>query len=72
MSFVEDIRVREECVAAGLGAEIDCPAAIFDTWEICRVCLGEFSPTERYEAREFLLPGRVGRHAFIASVPLAR
>jgi hypothetical protein len=55
VSLVENIRVREECLAAGLGAEIDCPGAIVDAWKICRVRISEFSPAESYEVRKLLL-----------------
>jgi hypothetical protein len=68
MGFIEDIRVHAECLEAGFGAEIDRPAAIFKAREIRGISFAEFPPAERYETRELLLPGRIGWHAFSASV----
>lgn len=72
MSFVEDIRIRQECLAAGLGAEIDHPAAVCDARKICRVSIAELSSAEGHEAWELLSIGEIGRHIVIASVPLLR
>jgi hypothetical protein len=70
VSLVENIRVGEECRTAGLGAEVDRPAAIVDAWKICRVRISEFSPTERYEARKLILLERIRRHTVIVLVSL--
>lgn len=72
MGFVEDIRVREERLAAGFGAEIDRPAAVFDARKICRVSIAELSPAEGHEARELLSTREIERHTVIALVPLLR
>lgn len=72
MSFVEDIRVREERLAAGLGAEIDHPAAVFDARKICRVSIAELSSAEGHEAWELLSIREIERHTVITSVPLLR
>ena len=72
MSFIEDIRVREERLAAGLGAEIDRAAAVFDARKICRVSIAEFSSAEGHEARELLSTREIEQHPVIASVPLLR
>ena len=72
MSFIEDVRVREECLVAGLGAEIDRPAAILEARKICRVGIAELSPAEGHEARELLSIREIERHTVIASLPLLR
>ena len=41
MHFVKQIRVGEEGLAAGFGAEIKSPAAIFHGWKIARVGVAE-------------------------------
>lgn len=55
MRFIEDIRVSQECTQTGFGAEIDCPAAIFDAREIGRIRVAEFSSAEGDETGVFLL-----------------
>lgn len=72
MSFIEGIRISDECLAAGFGAEIDRPAAIFEARKIYWVGIPEFSPTEGDEGRELLLIGRIERHTFTVSVSLPR
>ncbi len=54
MSFIESLGVGAEGVEAGLGAEIDRPAAIFHAREICGVAVAEDPPTEGDETRLFL------------------
>ncbi len=66
MRFVEEVRVGEECLEAGLGAEIDRPAAIFDSWKIGGVGIAEDPSAEGDEARTFVLFGRMGWHTSIA------
>ncbi|HEX2993882.1 MAG TPA: hypothetical protein VHP14_03605 [Anaerolineales bacterium] len=63
MSFIEDVRVGAESVEAGLGAEIDRLAAIFEAREVSRVCLVEDPPAEGDETRRFLL---LGEHTLMA------
>ena len=70
MDFIEDIRICEERAATGFGAEIDRPAAIFEARKIRGIGIPELSPTQRHEAREFLLLVRIERHTFTAWVPL--
>ncbi len=67
MRFVEGIRIGAEGVEAGLGAEIDRPAAIFETREIGGVGVAEDPPAESDKARGGLLLQRMGRHIFMAS-----
>lgn len=57
MDFIEDIRVSQEGAEAGFRAEIDRAAAIFDTREIGRVRVAEFSSTEGNEMQRFLSKG---------------
>ncbi len=59
MGFVESLRVGAESIVAGLGAEIDRPAAIIQAREIRRVCVMEDPPAESDKARGFLLFGRI-------------
>jgi len=49
MDFVENIRVGQERAEAGLGAEVDRPAAIFSTRKILRVGIAEDPSAERDE-----------------------
>ena len=44
MDFVENIRVVEERAEAGFGAEIDRPAAVFDSRKVCRIGVSEDAP----------------------------
>lgn len=64
MSFIEEIRVGAEGVEAGLGAEVDRPAAIFEARKVSRVGIPEDAPAEGDETRRFLL---LGRHTLMAS-----
>ncbi len=66
MSFVKGIWVGAEGVEAGLRAEIDRPAAIFEAREIGWIGIAKLSPAEGHEARVFLLFGRNRAHIFIA------
>ncbi len=66
MGFIEGIRVGAECVEAGLGAEIDRPAAIFEAWKIGWVGVVEDPPAEGDEAWAFSRFERIGWHMFIA------
>ncbi len=50
MDFIEDFRVGKECTQAGVGAEVDNSASIFDAREILRVCIAEDPPAERDES----------------------
>lgn len=50
MDFVEEIRVGEEGTQAGVGTEIDRPAAILDAREVCRIGIAEDSSAEGNEA----------------------
>ena len=72
MSFVKEIRVGEERLQAGLGAEIDRPVAISDPREICRIGVAEDPPTEGDEARTLLLFERIEGHTFTALLSLPR
>ena len=65
MDFVENIRVVEERTEAGFGAEIDRPAAVFDSREICRIGVSEDAPAKGNEAWMFLLFERFERHILI-------
>ena len=60
MSFIEEVRAGAEGVEAGLGAEIDRPAAILEAREIGRVCLAEDPPAESDKPRTFGWFGRIG------------
>ena len=44
MDFVENIRIVKERAETGFGAEIDRPAAVFDSRKICRVGVAEDAP----------------------------
>lgn len=50
MDFIEKIGVGKERAQAGLGAEIDRPAAILDAREILRVGFPEDPPAEGDES----------------------
>ncbi len=65
MSFVEGLGVGAEGITTGLGAEIDCPAAIIQAREICRVGVTEDPPAESDKAHRFLLLGKIRWHIFI-------
>jgi hypothetical protein len=54
MSFVEGIRIGAECLEAGLGAEIDRPAAISQARKIGWVGVAKDPSAEGYETRERL------------------
>lgn len=66
MGFIEEVRVGKERLEAGLGAEIDRPAAILDSWKIGRIGVAEDPSAEGDEARMFLLFRRIGWHTFMA------
>ena len=70
MDFVEDIRISQERASAGVGAQINRPAAILDARKICRVGVAEDPPAQSDEERMFLLFERLGWHAFIALAQL--
>jgi hypothetical protein len=55
MDFIEHIRVSQERLETEFRAEIDRPAAIFDTREIGGIGILEFSPAEGNKTRMFLL-----------------
>ena len=46
MDFVEHIRVGQERAEAGVGAEQDRPAAIFNAWVIGWISVAEDPPAE--------------------------
>ena len=50
MDSVENIRVSEERAEAGLGAEIDRPAAVLDAREICGIGVVKDPSAKRNEA----------------------
>ena len=50
VNFIEYIRVSFERAEAGFGAEINCPAAIFDAREIRRVGIAKDASAQRNEA----------------------
>ncbi len=54
MGFVESLRVSAEGVEAGLGAEIDRPAAVLQARKVRRVCITELPPAESHKAWVFL------------------
>jgi hypothetical protein len=58
MDLIKDIRVGQERAETGVGAEIDGPAAIFDSREIGWIGIAEDPPTKSDEARMFLSMGR--------------
>ncbi len=68
MGFVKSIRVGDECLETGLGAEIDRPAAMSDPWKIRWVGVAEDPSAESDEARTLLFFGRIGQHASIVLV----
>lgn len=49
MDFIEDIGIRKECPQAGIRAEQNGPAAIFDAWVIGWICIAENPPTQGHE-----------------------
>jgi len=51
MDFVENIRVSEERTEAGLGAEVDRPAAILSARKIGWIGVAKDAPTESDELR---------------------
>ena len=50
MHLVKQIRVGEEGIAAGFGAEIKSPATIFHAWKISRVGIAEDASAKGDEA----------------------
>jgi len=62
MDFMQHIRVSQERAQAGLGAEIDSPAMIFDAWIIDRVGIAENPSAESDEAVALLLFQRICMH----------
>jgi hypothetical protein len=62
MDFIEDIWVSQECTETGFGAKIDRRSAIFDTREIGRIRVAEFSPAEGDKTGVFLLIQRMFSH----------
>ena len=55
MDPVEDIRVGEESAQAGVGTQVDRPAAILDAREVGRIGVEEDSSAEGDEAGMMLL-----------------
>lgn len=53
MRFVEGIRAGAEGLEAGLGAEIDRPAAVLNAREVAWIRIAEDSSAEGDEARRF-------------------
>ena len=72
MDFVENIRVGEERTQTGFRAEIDRPAATFDSREVCRIGVAEHPSTEGNEAWILLRFERLERHTFVIFVQLRR
>lgn len=72
MDFVENIRIGEERTQTGFCAEIDRPAAIFDSREVCRIGVAEHTSAECNEAWMFLRFERFERHTFVSFVQLRR
>jgi len=72
MDLVENIRIVKERAETGFGAQIDRPAAVFDSRKVCRVGVSEDAPAQGDEAWMFLLWERFEWHAFIVFVPLRR
>ena len=64
MDLVENIRVVEERAEAGFGAEIDRPAAVFDSRKVCRVGVSEDAPAQGYEAWMSVRLEGFKRHSF--------
>jgi hypothetical protein len=59
MDFIKHIRVSQKCAKAGLGAEIDCPAAVFDVRKISGVSIAKDPPAEVDQTWLFLLFRRI-------------
>ena len=66
MDFIENIRVRQERAEAGFRAEIDRPAAVYGTREVCRIGVAKDPPAEGDEARMALLFKERRLHQFRA------
>ncbi len=72
MGFIKGIRVGAERLEAGLGAEIDRPAAILEAREISGIGVVEDPPAEGNKARMFFGPGGIVQHTIIVSAELPR
>ena len=72
MDFVKNIRVGEERTQTGFGAEINHPAAIFDSREVCRIGVAEPTSAEGNESWILLQFERLERHTFVIFVQLRR
>ena len=72
MDFVENIRVVEERAETGFGAEIDRPAAVFDSGEVRGIGISKDAPAQGDEAWMFLRLEGFERHSFFIFVGLPR
>ena len=55
MDFVENIRMGEEGAETGFGAEIDGASTVFDSREVCRIRVAEYTSAKGDEAWMVLL-----------------